>query len=88
MSSTKLPRPVAVCSACHVATCAAYLIDQPHRCGEGQRGIWRSALATSNWDECRLCELTGIFAGKSGIFAGKKCDVCDGNGWVFVGALP
>jgi hypothetical protein len=79
--SVKLPRPVAICSACHVATCATILINQSHPCGEGQWGIWRIALATSNWDECRLCELTGIFAG-------KKCDVCDGNGWVFVGAPP
>jgi hypothetical protein len=56
MSPTKLPRPVAVCLSCHMATCATILINQPHRCNEGQWGTWRIALAPRNWDKCRLCK--------------------------------
>jgi DnaJ-class molecular chaperone len=72
-----LPRPVAVCSSCHVATCATILINYPHLCGDGLQGIWRIALSASNWEACRLCNVTGTFAG-------KKCDICDGSGWIFI----
>jgi hypothetical protein len=69
--------PIAVCSSCLMATHYASFIHRLHLCGEGQRGTWITALALSNWKECQLCERTGTLAG-------KKCDVCDGNGWIFV----
>ncbi len=77
MSSLKLNRPVAVCSSCRMASREIFLVNHAHSCGEGQRGIWRIALSASNWADCRLCQTIGVFAG-------KKCDVCDGNGWIFI----
>jgi hypothetical protein len=70
-------RPIAVCSYCLMATHHASFIHGVHLCGEGQRGKWITAPALSNWNKCRLCE-------KTGTLAGRKCDVCDGSGWIFV----
>jgi hypothetical protein len=28
-------------------------------------------------EACRLCDVTGTLGG-------KKCDICDGNGWIFI----
>jgi hypothetical protein len=78
MSISERPHPVAVCTSCFMATHSVSFINRVHICAKGQQGIWRLHPADTEWDRCRLCQTTGMLSG-------RKCDSCDGTGWIFVG---
>jgi len=76
----KKQTPVAVCTNCKAYTTNVTSINE--RCNkkyDGKRcqGVWGSAIAPNDWEECSTCHAAGKISE-------SKCEHCDGYGWFYV----
>ena len=82
-AGTKSP-PVARCTRCGATSrnieavngACRRQIDRRKRC----KGVMRSALNKADWKTCPTCMGTGASAG-------RRCDQCDGDGWIYVRSM-
>lgn len=81
----KQPKPCAVCTDCGRPSYSLSAINNP--CGRSIgfkkycKGVKGSALNDNDWAECPTCH-------GEGSQVGKKCEQCDGAGWIFVRDQP
>jgi hypothetical protein len=80
MEVNKLSQPVAVCTLC--GECSIYLHAIDERCfkqykGRRCQGVFGSALAPGDWQECPRCAATGRADN-------ERCYQCKEWGWEFV----